>query len=178
MDNTLLDLKNSSCPTQPHSIIAKYVQPNESHACQFHTRCNEYMQWVPEGRDRKLHHKSERKLKPTLIQIIPMWPLKQKLSLRFAVMARIAVRAVVTLQSLLGNASWIDTDLFLLLYSHLCFRYYHSIINSIDTQIFIQYLKFFISPSFPKKKRLDLIFTDTQTNNLRSQDMLWYLPGE
>ena len=109
------------------------------------------MQWVPEGRDRKLHHKSERKLKPTLIQIIPMWPLKQKRSLRFAVLARIAVRAVVTLQSLLGNASWIDTDLFLLLYSHLCFRYYHSIIDSIDTQIFIQYLKFFISPSFPKK---------------------------
>ena len=24
VDNTLLDLQNSSCPTQPHSIIAKY----------------------------------------------------------------------------------------------------------------------------------------------------------
>ena len=27
MDNTLLDLQNSSYPTQPHSIIAKYVPP-------------------------------------------------------------------------------------------------------------------------------------------------------
>ena len=25
VDNTLLDLKNSSYPTQPHSIIAKYL---------------------------------------------------------------------------------------------------------------------------------------------------------
>ena len=26
-DNTLLDLLNSSYPTQPHSLIAKYLQP-------------------------------------------------------------------------------------------------------------------------------------------------------
>ena len=28
VDNTLLDLQNSSYPTQPHSIIAKYRQPH------------------------------------------------------------------------------------------------------------------------------------------------------
>jgi len=26
VDNTLLDLQNSSYPTQPHSIIAKYLE--------------------------------------------------------------------------------------------------------------------------------------------------------
>ena len=29
LDNTLLDLQNSSYPTQPHSIIANYTMPNE-----------------------------------------------------------------------------------------------------------------------------------------------------
>ena len=28
VDNTLLDLRNSSCPTQPHIIITKYSIPN------------------------------------------------------------------------------------------------------------------------------------------------------
>ena len=28
VDNTLLDLQNSSYPTQPHSIIAKYISQN------------------------------------------------------------------------------------------------------------------------------------------------------
>ena len=47
----------------------------------------------------------------------------------------------VTLRSLFTNTSWIITYLFLLLYSHLRFPYYHSIIDSINTQ-FIQYLPY------------------------------------
>lgn len=48
---------------------------------------------------------------------------------------------VVTLRTLFTNASWIVMVPLLLLYSHLCFHNYHSIINSIDTS-FIQNLNF------------------------------------
>ena len=36
VDNTLLDLQNSSYPTQPHSIIAKYI-PNRAHHAELAT---------------------------------------------------------------------------------------------------------------------------------------------
>ena len=56
---------------------------------------------------------------------------------------------VVTLRSLVTNALWTVAYLFLLLYSHLRFHYYHSTIASINTQ-FIQYLSFFHFNKFPK----------------------------
>ena len=36
VDNTLLDLQNSSYPTQPHSIIAKYLMDNGVHMYNVH----------------------------------------------------------------------------------------------------------------------------------------------
>ena len=43
VDNTLLDLQNSSYPTRPHSIIAKYtdtVEPRFFRDRQAHTKCS------------------------------------------------------------------------------------------------------------------------------------------
>ena len=84
--------------------------------------------------------------------------------------SRTRYSSVVMLQSLFTNASWIVTYLFLLLYSHLHFHYYHLIIGSIDTQ-FIQCLSFFHVNKFPKNNVLTF-HRCMQTNNLRSKDMI------
>ena len=40
VDNTLLDLQNSSYPTQPHSIIAKYMFPRQIETNAFRVKSN------------------------------------------------------------------------------------------------------------------------------------------
>jgi len=41
VDNTLLDLQNSSYPTQPHSIIAKYYFPGLKSSFQWSVESNQ-----------------------------------------------------------------------------------------------------------------------------------------
>ena len=76
---------------------------------------------------------------------------------------------VVTFRSLFTKALWIVSYLFLLLYSHLRFHYYHSTIDSINTQ-FIQYLSFFHFNKFPENNVLT--FHRCMQNTSKSKDMV------